>query len=146
MDLSVRAVHRAPTSMILVSWVFMSAGFFLSCAVAGYGERFVFCEYLLSNPLYTDDIEGFTQEIILAQSYGIDAFSLNTKTWAVEDQYRASQIYAAAKQLGTGFKLFFTPNWDTGTNITAQDVVEMLTSYSSHPNQFTNQGKQFLSS
>eukprot|EP00249_Psilotum_nudum_P013344 c24283_g1_i1 orf=391-2940(-) len=131
-------------SLVLLVFIFIPLPLF--SAAEGISGRLVFCHYMLWAPLFSDDVVGFKNEILLAQSYGIDAFALNTMVWNDEYQRRASQIYEAARDLGTGFKLFFSADLDTGTQLAAEDLVSMIKNYSAHPNQLAYRGKQFFSS
>ena len=89
----------------------------------------------------------FCVDIRLAQSKGIDAFSLNvgSDSW---EQGQVANAYAAARNLATPFKLFLSldmtslPCAKTGDSATLRRYVEM---YASHPNQLLVNGKMFVS-
>jgi glucan endo-1,3-alpha-glucosidase len=112
---------------------------------------------MLCCPGITPDIAGFKEEIRMAQAAGIDGFALNAGSWSKEPHYkeRATAMYEAAKQLDTGFKLFFsadmccsltkpdTTKWPSDQG--ALDIRDMVETYHDHPNQHKVQGKSFLS-
>eukprot|EP00250_Pteridium_aquilinum_P019553 c24474_g1_i1 orf=152-1498(-) len=104
----------------------------------------VFAHYMLYSFLYSDDVAGFTKEIQLAQSHGIDAFALNTPAWNPTLQTRADNLYQAAENLG--FKLFFSADFNSyDGSLTLDNIRTMLTRYANYSSQLTYQGKQFLS-
>src|SRR5262249_16642772 len=79
-----------------------------------------------------------------AQAAGIDGFALNVGAWDDTQAYyktRVEMMYQAAEQLGTGFKLFFSVDFENVSN-----TVSMVESYASRPNTFRCQGKIVLSS
>jgi glucan endo-1,3-alpha-glucosidase len=89
----------------------------------------------------------FTADISLASSKGIDAFALNVGV----DNWEPSQVanaYAAAKALGTTFKLFLSfdmaslPCSASGDASLLQNYIQ---TYRTHPNQQLVGGKVFVS-
>ncbi|GLJ52649.1 hypothetical protein SUGI_1120600 [Cryptomeria japonica] len=106
-------------------------------------QRMVFAHYLLYQP---ETIETLKKEIQLAQSKGIDGFALNSNEWR---EARADDMYEAAKQVGSSFKLFFSADIhkDSNGNLTPDQLVAMLSSkYTSHPNQMKYQDRPLFSS
>jgi glucan endo-1,3-alpha-glucosidase len=73
-----------------------------------------------------------------------DALALNIGG----DSWEAAQVasaYAAAKSLGTNFKLFLSFDF-TAMGCTLSNVVSLVNTYANHPNQFKYIGKTFISS
>jgi hypothetical protein len=128
--------------------------FWALCGIAGGAgaatPHFVFAHYMVCLPSYGETLAGFKHEIQAAQAAGIDGFALNEGTWT-EDYYarRTATIFEAARQLGTGFKLFFSVDFGSGSNdVRAVNVIkdELVKKYGRHPNYFQYQGKIVLSS
>jgi hypothetical protein len=106
--------------------------------------HYVFAHYMVAFATYGETVEGFKREIQEAQAANIDGFALNVGAWDdVESYYkrRVALMYQAAEQLGTGFKLFFSVDFQDPTNI-----VSMVESYANRTNTFRYQGKVVLSS
>jgi glucan endo-1,3-alpha-glucosidase len=73
-----------------------------------------------------------------------DAIALNFG----QNSWEAAQIasaYAAAKSLGTGFKLFLSFDF-TAMSCSLPDTVSTVNIYANHPNQFKIDGKPMISS
>lgn len=89
-------------------------------------------------------VPGAMQDILLAQSMGLDGFALNGGAWLADSRYRAtaSNLFTAAQQLGTGFLLFFSADM---TGLWSADVLDMMTAYGRHPNYFRVEGQPVLS-
>lgn len=83
----------------------------------------------------------------MAQNASIDGFALNMGS----DSWQSSQIasaFAAAEQLGTGFKLFISFDMtalDGSSAASAANLQTFVTQYSGHPNQFKYDGASFVS-
>jgi len=106
--------------------------------------RYVFAHYIVAFATYGETVEGYRREIMEAQAANIDGFALNVGAWDDVQSYykrRVALIYQAAEQLGTGFKLFFSVDFEDPTNI-----VNMVESYANRTNTFRYQGKVVLSS
>lgn len=108
-------------------------------------EKYVFAHYMVCCPVKGPgaSVEDYKEEIRSAQKYQIDGFALNCGHWSeVEPEYkkRVLRIYEAAKELGTGFKLFVSD--DGLSNQELEDVVDTLRD---QPNQFYFHGKFVLS-
>lgn len=114
-------------------------------------RHWVFAHYMVC---FFSSVEFYKQEIELAQRHGIDGFALNcgawaspdpkTGTWAPEGYTKAAErMYQAAQELGTGFKLFISPDLNTlgGTN----KIEDMIKRFYTHPNQFRRGNKVVLS-
>jgi glucan endo-1,3-alpha-glucosidase len=110
-------------------------------------EHYVFAHYMVCMPYNgAATVEAYKQQIRLAQQYGIDGFALNCGAWANEPYYieRSIMIYEAARQLDSGFKLFFS--LDTATRLDPlPTALDMLGRFGDHPNQFRHEGKPVLS-
>lgn len=112
-------------------------------------EKQVFAHYMVCCPVGGGDssVEDYSQEILIAQSSGLDGFVLNCGGWSeAEPHYKArvTKIYEAAKQLETGFKLFISADMCCG--LTLEEVKDMVDSFKAHPNQFKWEGRTVLSS
>eukprot|EP00250_Pteridium_aquilinum_P005848 c15875_g1_i1 orf=111-1475(+) len=131
---------------LVVCSAFMSMNAGLSGVVAA-SRRLVFAHYVIWNPLFNETVEGFKQEILLAQTYGIDAFAINTQFWTGNNKRRPELLYQAAQELGTGFKLFFSADFGAGyASLTPDVLVTMITTFKNHPNQLYYNGKQVFTS
>jgi hypothetical protein len=104
----------------------------------------VFAHYMLA---YQSPIEFYKSEIELAQRHGIDGFALNAGDWGDEKiNYvkAALRMYEAAKELNSGFKLFFSPDVNGLRNYPVT-IGDMVTRFKDHPNQFKYHGEPVLS-
>ena len=96
----------------------------------------------------TNDVAGYKQEIQLAQANGIDGFALDTfygrdPALPVGGELQSAvNMYEAAKELGTNFKLFMSP--DLAASFTVQDIRNLVTFFANHPNQLKIDGKVAL--
>src|SRR5208282_1788303 len=107
--------------------------------------HYVFAHYMVCFATYGQTIDGYKREIQEAQAAGLDGFALNMGAWNNTDTYyqtNTALMYAAAEQLGTGFKLFFSVDFYDGTN---SDAVGMVLSYAQRTNTFRQNGKVVLS-
>jgi glucan endo-1,3-alpha-glucosidase len=108
------------------------------------GSHYVFAHYMVCFATHGESIQGYEREIQEAQAAGIDGFALNVGAWSGPDTYyksRVQLIYAAAEQLGTNFKLFFSMDL-SNTN----DIINILSTYGVRSNSFRYQGKLVVSS
>src|SRR5258708_4480116 len=104
----------------------------------------VFAHYMVCFATYGDTVDGYKREIQEAQAAGIDGFALNVGAWDDSQAYyksRVALIYNAAEQLNSGFKLFFSVDFENATN-----TVSMVETYANRTNSFRYQGKLVLSS
>ncbi|HLH56779.1 MAG TPA: endo-1,3-alpha-glucanase family glycosylhydrolase [Verrucomicrobiae bacterium] len=104
----------------------------------------VFAHYMVCFESYGESLDGYKREIQQAQAAGIDGFALNVGAWDDSQAYyksRVALIYNAAEQLGTGFKLFFSVDFENASN-----TVSMVESFANRTNSFHYQGKLVLSS
>ncbi|KAJ7694797.1 glycoside hydrolase family 71 protein [Mycena rosella] len=109
-------------------------------------QKFVIAHFIVGNT-YPYTINDWNQDIVLAASKGIDAFALNVgrDPW---QPFRVADAYAAAKSLGSSFKLFLSfdmsslPCASLGDATTLRNFMEP---YQNHPNQFMYNGKPFVS-
>lgn len=104
----------------------------------------VFANYLLATPSTGLDVDSFKKDMQKAKSYGIDAFAINTAIWRSASWVvpRADLMYEAARQLNSGFMLFFCMDMTKGLNET--EIREMVTRYKNHPNQMIVNDGHFL--
>jgi hypothetical protein len=110
--------------------------------------KLVFAHYMVCIPTHGggSKVADYQKEIREAQARGIDGFALNCGGWtAREPHYKARTllIYQAAKELGTGFRIFISADYATG--LTLDETRDMIETFRGHPNQFRWQGKPVLS-
>ncbi|BBN07100.1 glucan endo-1,3-alpha-glucosidase [Marchantia polymorpha subsp. ruderalis] len=105
-------------------------------------QKMVFAHYLIYAP---DSIDTYKREISLAQSKGIDAFALNTNVYR---KNLFDNIYEAARQVGSSFKLFFSADIHVDGNgrLSPANIVSMLADYRTHPNQLFYNNKALFTS
>lgn len=108
--------------------------------------KLVFAHYMVCCPTVGGGatIEDYKHEIQEAQSRGIDGFALNNGGWDQGYKQRTTMMYEAARQLGTGFKLFISADYCCGNGL--EETRDMVESFRNHPNQFRYDGKPVLSS
>jgi glucan endo-1,3-alpha-glucosidase len=107
--------------------------------------KMVFAHYMVCCPTVggSATIDDYEREIQEAQKRGIDGFALNCGNWTrFEPHYkkRTEMIYEAARQLGTGFKLFISADGEA-----LNEIPDIIRSFKAHPNQFRYDGKPVLS-
>lgn len=105
--------------------------------------KYVFMHHIVGNtyPYTSQDWKNDIQQI---QAMGVDAIALNFGS----DSWELTQIasaYAAAKALGTNFKLFLSFDF-TAMGCSLSNVVNIVNTYANHPNQFKFNGKTMISS
>lgn len=116
-------------------------------------KHYVFAHYMTC---FYSTVDFYKREIELAQRYGIDGFALNCGSWLKPDGkgnyketnyvYAANRMFQAAKELGTNFKLFMSPDYACSLkNHSVAYVSDMLKRYYKHPNLFRYKGKAVLS-
>jgi formylglycine-generating enzyme required for sulfatase activity len=112
-------------------------------------KRTVLCWYMVC---YGNSVEGYKQEIELAQRHGIDGFLLDVGEWqtgsptALKPTHyvqSAERMYEAARQLGTGFLLAMAPEYSVQPF--PENVHDMVQRFRNHPNQLRHNGKVVLS-
>jgi glucan endo-1,3-alpha-glucosidase len=108
------------------------------------GDRhLVFAHYMVC---FGNTLEFYKEEIALAQRHGIDGFALNCGDWLQVDAKTgatkdgayvksAERMYQAAKELNSGFKLFFSADVNNLRNLPV-NIGDMVTRFAAHPNQF----------
>lgn len=115
------------------------------------GKHYVFAHYMVCFAAYGESVEDYKREIRQAQVAGIDGFALNCGAWHNEPHYprRTKAIYEAARQLGTGFKLFFSVDFAGLKSHPAGEfesyVLDMVKTYGHHPNQLMHGGRTVVS-
>jgi glucan endo-1,3-alpha-glucosidase len=84
------------------------------------------------------------EEIIMAQTMGMNGFALNVGAWSSNTTYRTAvaNMFAAAADLNSGFVLFFSADM---TGLGATDVVSMMKAYANNPYYFKYNGQPVLS-
>ena len=90
-------------------------------------------------------VEEYKKQIRIAQSMGIDGFGLDVMR--PDQQYRdaIAKIFQAARELNSGFKLFF--EFDYGNRMHQEQVanmVELLKKYGTHENYELYQGRPLV--
>jgi glucan endo-1,3-alpha-glucosidase len=104
--------------------------------------KLVFAHYMVSNRDYGFGVEAYKHDIRDAQAYGIDGFMLNLGSWSGNYKIDLPNIYKAAEELGSGFKLCLSV--DMTGNLTAEQIQELVRTYANHPNEFLYQGRPVL--
>lgn len=109
-------------------------------------ERRVFAHYMLC---FAADVDFYKREIELAQRHGIEGFALNAGEWSTTDENNnyvaaSSRMFQAAKELGTGFKLFFSADAN-GPGGRSANVADMVRRFANHPNQFHHMDRPVMS-
>lgn len=97
------------------------------------GPRRVFAHYMVCFATYGEGVENYKREIREAQAAGIDGFALNCGSWHNEPHYprRVAQLYQAAQELDSGFRLFFSIDLED-----VDFILDMIRTYARHPAQF----------
>ncbi len=116
-------------------------------------RHFVCAHYMVC---YHNTVDFYKQEIELAQRHGIEGFALNCGQWlqkdpktgelSVEGAYvkAAERLYEAARQLDSGFKLFFSADVNGLRDLTV-NMGDMVRRFYDHPNQFRLGDRRVLS-
>lgn len=107
--------------------------------------KLVFAHYMVCIPTYggNQTLDDYKQEIRDAQQRGIDGFALNCGNWTKREQHyktRSNMMYEAARELGTGFRLFFSAD-----GVSPEEAADMVFTFYDHPNQFRYNNKPVLS-
>ena len=146
---------RLPTFRLILLFGIALASGMVACRPVAKSPRppipgkFVFAHYMVCIPTVGAGatVADYKKEIEEAQSRGIDGFVLNCGAWTDKEggmyKKRTGQIYQAAKELGTDFKLFISADYATG--LTLPETRDMVETFRNHPNQFRWQGKPVLS-
>ena len=132
--------HRIRNLVILASILLTIAG-------AQAREHVVFAHFMVCLPYNGNaTLESYQLQMRLAQQYGIDGFALNCGSWLKDPYYveRSTLMYEAAKQLNTGFKLFFSLDTASGLDPLPTSL-DMMQRFYDHPNQFRHDGKPVFS-
>ncbi len=114
--------------------------------------RQVFAHYMVC---FHSSVEFYRQEIELAQRHGIDGFALNCGSWLQVDKTTgattdgpyvkaAERMYQAARELDSGFKLFFSADVNNLGNLPL-NIGNMVARFAAHTNQFRVGDKVVLS-
>ena len=108
-------------------------------------SKMVFAHYMVTNQDYQADdpndtppevlkIAAYEKEITQAQAAGIDGWALNCGGWSTQTYYitYATEIFEAAVDLNSGFKLFFSADFAPGLNQEG-DVLDMMRRFCNNP-------------
>jgi formylglycine-generating enzyme required for sulfatase activity len=125
---------------LTLSFLIMTAAQSAEPAKQVTAERNVLCWYMVC---FGNSVEGYKQEIELAQRHGIDGFLLDVGAWEGNYIESATRMYEAAKQLNSGFKLAMAPEYSVQPF--TDKVCDMLLKFKDHPNQLRHDGKVVLS-
>lgn len=97
--------------------------------------HYVFAHYMVCYATYGATIQGYEHDIQDAQAAGIDGFALDLGDYDDPAQVyyntNTALMYAAAEQLGTGFKLFFSLEI---TN--PPTIIDLISTYAGRTNTF----------
>ena len=113
-------------------------------------RKYVFAHYMVCCPAAGSGatVADFKCEIHEAQTRGLDGFALNCGGWdkggGHDYKPRAAMLYEAARQLGTGFRLFISMDYCCGNG--PEETRDALETFGKHPNQFQVSGRPVLSS
>jgi len=105
-------------------------------------EKLVMCWYMVC---FGSAVERNKQEMELAQRHGIDGFLLDMGGWGDADNgyvKNAANLFEAAKQLGTGFKLALAPEYLVSPF--EKHVPDMVMKFKDHPNYLKQDGRPVL--
>ena len=145
-DLPYGRPHSLPTSLARYPNLLLPARTFFKQVPVGSSPQKVFAHYMVALPMLGPNggVQGAIQEILMAQSMGLDGFALNVGAWFGDPKYMTAtaNLFAAAQQLKTGFLLFFSADM---TGVGAADVLDMMATYNRHPNYFRVEGLPVLS-
>ena len=106
----------------------------------------VFAHYMVTNQDYGTGVTGYMTEIQQAQAAGIDGWALNCGGWSAQTYYQTytANIFQAAHNLGTGFKLFFSADLCCG--LSQSDIINMMQTYGNDSNYFKYNNRPVLTS
>lgn len=131
--------------LLVVMPVVLSAPLFAGVAP----KRMVLCWYMVC---FGNSVEGYKQEIALAQRHGIDGFLLDVGAWKTGNGDNlqstnyvesADRMYQAARELNSGFLLAMAPEYSVQPF--PENIQDMVLRYRDHPNQLYHEGKIVLS-
>lgn len=108
---------------------------------SGTGPKKVFAHFMMGNA-YPMGVSDFASDIAAASAAGIDGFALNVgpDSWMSD---RVAKMYEAA--VGTSFVLFISLDMSVMASDSISNLTPWITDYSSHPNQYFYNDKQFVS-
>ena len=152
MNLRLRSRPRTQCLGLLVAFIAILIGALASAPASAQTQHYVFAHYMVTNQdyasTYTDPsavfpalgnekIAGYEKEILQAQAEGIDGFALNCGGWLNETGnnnyyiWYSEQIFQAAVNLNTGFKLFFSCDMCCGNGV--NDAEDMVRRFANDP-------------
>ena len=138
---------------VLIAALAAVSGLAASAAADRAGDRTVFAHYMTC---FYKDVDSYRKEIQIAQMYGVEGWALNCGNWQRKDpktgEWKAyegymaasSNVFAAARALGTGFRLFFSPDGSLEAT-KMNNHVDMAVRYHDHPNLFRYDGRPVIS-
>jgi glucan endo-1,3-alpha-glucosidase len=139
----------APTVPLPSPSLVPSADTFFALSAAPLPDKKVFAHYMVccSFKGNSDDFAAAEEEIIMAQTMGINGFALNAGAWLNAGdgpayQAHVAAMFQAAAALNSGFALFFSADM---TGLGYADIVDMMTKYANDPAYFKYQGRPVLS-
>ncbi|KZT29607.1 glycoside hydrolase family 71 protein [Neolentinus lepideus HHB14362 ss-1] len=108
--------------------------------------KYVVAHHIVGNT-YPYTVSNWASDIALASAHGIDGFALNvgSDSW---QPARVADAYTAAKNSGTGFKLFISFDMSVLPCSTAANAAALrtyITTYANHTNQLKYDGAVFAS-
>lgn len=116
-------------------------------AANDHGQHLVFAHYMTC---FTLSVDFCKQEIAIAQAHGIDGFAMDFGAWLDGDGKPTGYVqsmdnmFEAAKELNSGFKLMLTPEYSVQPIDIS--VEHMVNRYYDHPNAMRHNGVFCLSS
>lgn len=125
----------------------------VSAAGEADGKRTVFAHYMTC---FYQDVASYRKEIAIAQLYGVEGWALNCGNWKRKDaktgEWRphegyvqaSSNVFEAAESMGTGFKLFFSPD-GSKESLHLNNHPDMGVMFHGRANLFRYGGRPFIS-
>ncbi|GAO46524.1 hypothetical protein G7K_0754-t1 [Saitoella complicata NRRL Y-17804] len=106
--------------------------------------KMVFAHFMVGNAYDFNSTDQWVKEMELAQSAGIDGFALNIglDEWVPD---RVASAYEAASTLSDTFYLFFSFDMSIFTSSDVQTMIDYVTKYHGHTNQFVYHDGDFVS-
>ena len=136
------AYYNIQNRWLLLRCLLVIAGVLVS-NIAHAQTKQVFAHYMVCFTPYSGTVDGYKRDIQDAQRVGIDGFALNCGDWNTQYKQNTANMFEAARQLNTNFKLFFSADQTGG--LWYEWVLDMVKTYAKHPNYFNYKGRPFLS-
>ncbi len=107
-------------------------------------NRMVFAHYMVCFASYDNGtVDGYKKDIQDAQRMGIDGFALNCGSWDANYKMHVVNLFKAAQELNSGFKLFFSV--DRCCGITNDQIEDMVETYGDSPVYYKYNNRPFVS-